>query len=220
MAPSGSFHGEATQQRIVRLEVGCPDQPRPVPPPNCIVAILRSDFGCAELHRCRPFGIVESRHAPAIRLRHRREPAWSDARPPATGPARSGMHVAYGAPPTSHHAIGAGPCEAGVGLAVLQSANLWGRPVTLFACTFASGAQAVGTISEFFRKMARPAGFEPATLGLEGQRSTRGGGGHSGLGLGESVINGGHILCTADCPHPPCFLRKKKGSACVRPLRR
>ena len=28
-----------------------------------------------------------------------------------------------------------------------------------------------GTISEFFRKMARPAGFEPATLGLEGRGS-------------------------------------------------
>ena len=40
---------------------------------------------------------------------------------------------------------------------------------TFFACTFASGAQAVGTIGEFFRKMARPAGFEPATLGLGGQ---------------------------------------------------
>ena len=72
---------------------------------------------------------------------------------------------------TSHHAIGAGRCEAGVGLAVLQSANLWGRPVTFFACTFAPGAPAAGTISEFSRKMARPAGFEPATLGLEGPTS-------------------------------------------------
>ena len=49
--------------------------------------------------------------------------------------------------------------------------------------------------------MARPAGFEPATLGLEGR-----------LWLGErqiwpfvrqeSVINGGHIRVSADCPHP------------------
>ena len=61
--------------------------------------------------------------------------------------------------------------SAGVGLAVLQSANLWGRPVTFFACTFAPGAEAEGTIGEFFRKMARPAGFEPATLGLEGPTS-------------------------------------------------
>ena len=52
---------------------------------------------------------------------------------------------------------------------VLQSANLGRRPVTFFACTFAPGTQAVGTIGEFFRKMARPAGFEPATLGLEGR---------------------------------------------------
>ena len=63
--------------------------------------------------------------------------------------------------------------SAGVALGVLQSANLWGRPVTFFACTFAPGAQAVGTISEFFRKMARPTGFEPATLGLEGPISER-----------------------------------------------
>ena len=68
------------------------------------------------------------------------------------------------------------PGSAGVGLGVLQSANLWGRPVTVFACTFAPGAQAVGTIGEFFRKLARQAGFEPATLGLEGPTS-------------ESVIN-------------------------------
>ena len=63
--------------------------------------------------------------------------------------------------------------RGGKGLAVLQSANLWGRPVTFFACTFAPGAQAVGTIGEFSRKMARPAGFEPATLGLEGPMSDR-----------------------------------------------
>ena len=57
---------------------------------------------------------------------------------------------------------------------VLQSANLWGRPVTFFACTFAPGAQAVGTISEFSRKIGAPgAGFEPATLGLEGPVSDR-----------------------------------------------
>ena len=46
---------------------------------------------------------------------------------------------------------------AGLVLGVLQSANRWGRPVTLFACTFAPGAQAEGTMGEFFRKMARPA---------------------------------------------------------------
>ena len=60
-----------------------------------------------------------------------------------------------------------------VSLGVLQSANLWGRPVTLFACTFASGCATEARIAEFFRKMARPAGFEPATLGLEGPVSDR-----------------------------------------------
>ncbi len=53
-----------------------------------------------------------------------------------------------------------------VSLGVLQSANLWGRPVTLFACTFASGCATEARIAEFFRELARPAGFEPATLGL------------------------------------------------------
>ena len=56
-------------------------------------------------------------------------------------------------------------------LAYFSQPILERSPVTFFACTFASGAQAVGTISEFFRKMARPAGFEPATLGLEGRPS-------------------------------------------------
>ena len=45
------LHGEATQQRIVRLEVGGPDQPCPVAPPNRIVAASRSDIGFAVLHR-------------------------------------------------------------------------------------------------------------------------------------------------------------------------
>ena len=60
-----------------------------------------------------------------------------------------------------------------VSLGVLQSANLWGRPVTLFACTFASGCATEARIAEFFRELARPAGFEPATLGLEGPMSDR-----------------------------------------------
>ena len=59
------------------------------------------------------------------------------------------------------------------GAGVLQSANLWSRPVTLFACTFASGCATEARIAEFFRELARPAGFEPATLGLEGPVSER-----------------------------------------------
>ena len=35
------------------------------------------------------------------------------------------------------------------------------------------GAQAEGTIGAFSRKVARPAGFEPATIGLEGPLSDR-----------------------------------------------
>ena len=38
-------------------------------------------------------------------------------------------------------------------------------------CTFAEGVEQVGIIGEFFRKVARPAGFEPATPGLEGRKS-------------------------------------------------
>ena len=37
--------------------------------------------------------------------------AWPRT-PPATGPARSGSHAAYGGSTTSHHAIGSGRCEA------------------------------------------------------------------------------------------------------------
>ena len=118
---------------------------------------------------------------------------------------------------TSHHAIGAGRCEARGCARRTSVSQSWKVTGHFFACTFAPGAQAEGTIGEFFRKMARPAGFEPATLGLEGHRST---GAQQWPRFGESVINGGHILCTADCPHPPCFLRKKKGSACAGPLRR
>ena len=40
-------------------------------------------------------------------------------------------------------------------------------------CTFAEGVANVGTIGEFIRKVARPAGLEPATIGLEGPMSER-----------------------------------------------
>ena len=62
---------------------------------------------------------------------------------------------------------------AGIGAGRTSVSQSWKVTGHFFACTFASGAQAVGTISEFFRKMARPAGFEPATLGLEGPLSDR-----------------------------------------------
>ena len=71
---------------------------------------------------------------------------------------------------TSHPAINAGRRgSTGVARGVLQSANLWGRPVTLFAAHSPRSAD-VGTIGVFSREMARPAGFEPATPGLEGRK--------------------------------------------------
>ena len=70
---------------------------------------------------------------------------------------------------TSHHAIDAGRREARGGAgrtSVSQSSGLTGHCVRR---TFAEGCAKVGTIGVFSRKMARPAGFEPATPGLEGR---------------------------------------------------
>ena len=49
----------------------------------------------------------------------------------------------------------------------LTSSGLTGH---FLRSTFAEGVQKVGTIGEFFRKVARPAGLEPATIGLEGRK--------------------------------------------------
>ena len=49
---------------------------------------------------------------------------------------------------------------------VSQSLGLTGHSVR---CTFADGRAKVGTIGAFLRKVARPAGLEPATPGLEGR---------------------------------------------------
>ena len=134
--------------------------------------------------RCPPPGIPRP-----VRLGRRTHRAWPRT-PPATGPARSGIHAACGAPTTSHHAIGAGRCEAGVVLGVLQSANLGRGPVTFFACTFAPGGATEARIAEFFRKMARPAGFEPATPGLEGRCATQLSYGHV---QNEMTLTGGQV---------------------------
>ena len=71
---------------------------------------------------------------------------------------------------TSHHAIAAGRWEArGWGWPYF-SQPIFAADRSLFSpAPSPPGAQAVGTIGEFFREMARPAGFEPATLGLEGR---------------------------------------------------
>ena len=58
--------------------------------------------------------------------------------------------------------------EVGAGrTSVSQSLRLTGHCVRR---TFADGVANAGTIGVFSRKMARPAGFEPATPGLEGRK--------------------------------------------------
>ena len=120
-----------------------------------VVAMRRQRTrACEHLRRrCSPPGGIPR----PVRLGRRTE--QSPRTPPATGPSEIRHSCSVRSSTTSHHAIGAGRCEAqGVALGVLQSANLWkpDRP-TFFACTFAPGAQAVGTIGDFFRKVARPA---------------------------------------------------------------
>ena len=95
--------------------------------------------------------------------------------PLATGPARSGTHAMCGAPRrhTMPSAQAAGKRGIGAGrTSVSQSLGPTGHSVR---CAFAEGVAKVGTIGEFSRKMARPAGFEPATPGLEGRAFRSGG---------------------------------------------
>ena len=95
--------------------------------------------------------------------------AWPRT-PPATDPTRSGTHAACGAPRrhTMPSAQAVGKRGGGAGrTSVSQSLGLTGHFVR---CTFAEGVAQVVEISEFSRKMARPAGFEPATPGLEGRK--------------------------------------------------
>ena len=71
---------------------------------------------------------------------------------------------------TSHHAIAPVAVKRGGGAgrtSVSQSSGLTGHSVR---CTFAEGVVKVGETGEFSSKMARPAGFEPATPGLEGRK--------------------------------------------------
>ena len=105
-----------------------------------------------------------ARHPTSVTTRetHRASPRT----PPATGPARSGTHAACGAPRrhTMPSAQAVVKRAGGAGrTSVSQSWKVTGHFVRLY---LRPRCQAVGTIGEFFRKMARPAGFEPATLGL------------------------------------------------------
>ena len=63
--------------------------------------------------------------------------------------------------------------KRGVGAERTSVSQSWKVTGHSFRLHLRPGAQAVGTIGEFFRKLARPAGFEPATLGLEGPVSDR-----------------------------------------------
>ena len=95
--------------------------------------------------------------------------AWPHT-PFATDPARSGTHAACGAPRrhTMPSALAGVKCGGGAGrTSVSQSLSRTGHCVRR---TFAEGVANVGEISEFPREMARPAGLEPATIGLEGRK--------------------------------------------------
>ena len=70
---------------------------------------------------------------------------------------------------TSHHAISAGRREARGGRWAYFSQLIFRADRSLCSLHIRRGVANVGTLGEFSRKMARPAGFEPATPGLEGR---------------------------------------------------
>ena len=93
--------------------------------------------------------------------------AWPRT-PPATSPTRSGIHAACGAPRRSHHAIGADRREARGRRGAYFSQLIFEPDRSLCSPHIRRGMLNVGTIGVSSRKLARPAGFEPATPGLEG----------------------------------------------------
>ena len=94
--------------------------------------------------------------------------------------ARASRHARQGLwwhGPTIMPSVG-GTGQGGLGLGVLQSANLSvrGRPVVFNPdekCSRSAQARQSHNCRAFWRELARPAGFEPATLGLEGPVSDR-----------------------------------------------
>ena len=70
---------------------------------------------------------------------------------------------------TSHHAIAAGHREAWGRRWAYFSQPIFGPDRSLRSLHIRRGMLNMGTIGVFPRKMARPAGFEPATPGLEGR---------------------------------------------------
>ena len=74
---------------------------------------------------------------------------------------------------TSHHAIASGRREARGWRWAYFSQLIFEPDRSLCSPHIRQGVAHEGTIGEFSRKMARPAGFEPATLGLEGRSSEK-----------------------------------------------
>ena len=70
---------------------------------------------------------------------------------------------------TTHHAIRNGHREARGWRWAYFSQPIFGADRSLCSPHIRRGMLNVGTIGDFSRKVARPAGFEPATIGLEGR---------------------------------------------------
>ena len=68
---------------------------------------------------------------------------------------------------TSHHAIGAGRREARGWRGAYFSQLIFRADRSLCSPHIRRGMLNVGTVGDFSRKVARPAGLEPATIGLE-----------------------------------------------------
>ena len=76
---------------------------------------------------------------------------------------------------TTHHAIRDGHREARGWRRAYFSQPIFGADRSLCSPHIRRGMLNVGTIGDFSRKVARPAGFEPATPGLEGRAFRSGG---------------------------------------------
>ena len=89
--------------------------------------------------------------------------------PIATDPARSGTHAACGAP--RRHTMPSAPAavKRGGGAGRTSVSQSFRPDRSLCSPHIRRGMLNVSTLGEFPRKMARPAGFEPATPGLEGR---------------------------------------------------
>ena len=116
---------------------------------------------CQHLRRRRPPPGIPRPVRLGRRTEHPRTPL-------ATDPTRSGTHAACGAPRRHTMPSAQAAVKRGVALGRTSVSQSLGRPVTLFAAHSPRDAER-GHNRRISRKMARPAGFEPATPGLEGR---------------------------------------------------